>query len=429
MTLHALPRSRLDRLVPPLVRDAALVVIVPVTEDTRWAAESAWTVARAAAAGGHKVRRAVALVDLRLEAPLLHQFKGLAPTPGIADAFASDAALSDVARDQDGIHFLPAGTPVADAAAVISSPRWRRLQAGFRNEGALLFVLLAAERLAEFGAEPDGVLALSPGGVDLGSVPGRALLAARERGIELLGVVRERWSATAPAATPALRIAERPSRLGSGLLVAAAAAAIIATVFLLTPHGAIPGSTSAARLPFSRESFGTAQASISTDSLSNPDPGLPTLARSDSGGWTLQLAAYGSAERAQAHVDHLAAAGIAAFVSPLAPDASGAVWYRVLAGAFADRVTAARARRMLWDRGLAARGAGTPLLAPYSLVLAHSADASRLRTAGLTGVRWGVRNAVLVGAFEQPDQASVAASQLRRLGIATTLVTRTDRTP
>ena len=424
MTLRALPRSRLDRLVPPLVRDAALVVIAPVTEDARWAAESAWSVARAAAAGGQGGRRRVALVDLRLDAPLLHQAKGLDPAPGIADAFASGGALSDVARDQDGVHFLPAGSPVEDAGAVVSSPRWRRLQAGFRNEGALLLVLLPADRLDDFGAEPDGVLALSPGGVDLGSAPGRALLAARDRGIDLLGVVRERWSASAPAA-PALRVTDRPRRVASALLAVTAAAAIIGTVFLATPHGS-PKAT--ARPPYSRESFGTAQSPVAADSLSASDHALPTLTRGDSGGWTLQLAAYGSAERAQAHVDRLAEAGLAAFVSPLAPDASGAVWYRVLAGAFPDRGTAARARRMLWDRGLAARGAGTPLLAPYSLVLAHSTDAGRLRTAGLTGIRWGARNAVLVGAFEQPDQASLAASQLQRLGIATTLVTRTDRT-
>lgn len=429
MTLRALPRSRLDRLVPPLVRDAALVVLVPVTDDARWAAESAWSIARAAAAGGQGGRRAVALVDLRLETPSLHQAKGLPPAPGIADAFATGGPLSDVARDQDGVHFLPAGTPADDAAGVVSAPRWRRLQAGFRNEGALLLVLLPAEHLADFGAEPDGVLAVSPGGVDLGSAPGRALLAARERGVELLGVVRERWSAAAPGAAPALGVAERPRRVGSGILVAAAAALIIGTAYLMSPHGAGSGSKATGRLPLNRESFGTAQSPISMDSVPDPDPALPTLARADSGGWTLQLAAYGSADRAQAHVDRLAAAGIAAFVSPLAPDASGAVWYRVLAGAFPDRATAARARRMLWDRGLATQGAGTPLLAPYSLVLAHSADAGRLRIAGLTGVRWGMRNAVLVGAFEQPDQASLAATQLRRLGIATTLVTRTDRTP
>jgi cell division protein FtsN len=179
----------------------------------------------------------------------------------------------------------------------------------------------------------------------------------------------------------------------------------------------------------SRVSFGTAQAPIFAEPASTPDPSLPALARGDSGGWTLQLAAYGAPERAQSHVDRLVSAGLPAFVSPLAPDASGAVWYRVLAGAYADRQAATAARASLWQRGLAARGEGKALFAPYSLVLAHPADAGRLRAAGLAGIRWGTRNAVLVGAFEHPEQATIAAAQLQRSGVATTLVTRTDRTP
>jgi hypothetical protein len=422
MTLRALPRSRLDRLVPPLMRDGALVALVPVTDDTRWAAEAVWSVARAAAVGS---LRAVALVDLWLDAPLLHQVKKLPASPGIADAFASDGPLSDVAHDVDGVHFLSAGTPTADPSGILAAARWRRLRAGFRSEAALLLVCLPAERLAEFGGELDGVLALSPGGVDLGTAPGRALLAARERGIELLGVVRERWSAPSPALLAAPR-----RQVGPWLLALAAVAAIVGTVLLASSYGAPSGPKAASPRPsVSRESFGTAQAPVSAESLASPDPALPTLARADSGAWSLQLAAYGAPQRAQSHVERLASAGIAAFISPLAPDASGTVWYRVLAGAYPSRPAATAARRILWKHGLAARGEGKPLLAPYSLVLAHPADAGRLRTAGLAGIRWGARNAVLVGAFEHPEQAAIAAAQLQRLGIATTLVTRTDRTP
>ena len=427
MTLRALPRSRLDRLVPPLVKDGALVALVPAADDLRWAAEAVWSVARAASVGSQGRRRAVALVDLCLDAPLLHVIKKVPSSPGISDAFASDGSLSDVAQDMDGVHFIPAGTPVQDLSDILAAARWRRLQAGFRSEGALLLVCLTAERLSEFGAEPDGVLALSPGGVDLGSVTGRALLAARERGIDLLGVVRERWSAPSPSLAAPLAA---PRRLvGPRTLAFAAAAAIIGAVLLASSDSSPSGPRTASRSSVSRESFGTAQAAGSAESLAAPDPALPVLARADSGGWTLQLAAYGAPERAQSHVDRLAAAGLAAFISPLTPDASGTVWYRVLAGAYPSRQTAAAARRTLWTRGLAARGEGTPLLAPYSLVLAHPADAGRLHAAGLAGVRWGSRNAVLVGAFEHPEQAGIAAAHLHHVGIATTLVTRTDRTP
>jgi cell division protein FtsN len=156
---------------------------------------------------------------------------------------------------------------------------------------------------------------------------------------------------------------------------------------------------------------------------------LPIIAAADSGAWTLQLAAYGVPERALAHADRLAAAGVASLVSPLAPDASGAVWYRVQTGPYATREAALTARTTFWRQGVADRGEGKPLKAPYSLVLLRPSDGDRLRNIGFTGVRWGERGPVMVGAFEQPEQAVVAQAQLDRAGIPTTLLTRTERTP
>ena len=39
MTLRPLPRSRLDRAVPPLLNGAALIALVPATDDAQWAAK------------------------------------------------------------------------------------------------------------------------------------------------------------------------------------------------------------------------------------------------------------------------------------------------------------------------------------------------------------------------------------------------------
>ena len=414
MTLRTLPRSRLDRVLPPLLRESALVAIVPVADHAHWSAEAVWAVARAATAGHEDRRRAVALVDLCLESPLLHQARAIASSPGIAEAFASDAPLTEVAHDVDGVYFIPAGSDVQDPDAVRHSPRWSRLQAGFRSERALLLVCLPAERLLELGAVPDGVIALAPMGIDLGSPSGRALLAARERGVELLGVVRERWTASQPA----LLASARPHRLRPAVVAAGAALAIVSVALLATAKEAFkpdPGKPPP-----------------SGDSITGRDPSampVPVLPAADSSAWTLQFAAYGEPERALAHVDRLVAAGLPAFVSPLTPDTSGAVWYRVLAGAYATRDAAAAARQVCWSRGLAAAGEGKLLLAPYSLALRHPADGARLRAAGLAPVRWGERGPVLVGAFEHPEQAAVARATLERADIATTLITRTEPTP
>ncbi len=414
MTLRTLPRSRLDRVLPPLLRECALVAIVPVADHAHWSAEAAWAVARAATAGHEGRRRAVALVDLCLESPLLHQVKAIATSPGIAEAFATDAPLTDVAHDVDGVYFLPAGADVQDPDAVRRSLRWTRLQAGFRSERALLLICLPADRLVDLGAVPDGVIALAPMGVDLGSASGRALLAVRERGVDLLGVVRERWTASQSA----LLAPARPLRLRPTVVAAGTALAIVSVALL-----------AAAKEVFKTDSGGPPPAAESPAEREPAATPVPVLPATDSGMWTLQLAAYGEPRRALAHVDRLVAAGLPAFVSPLTPDASGAVWYRVLAGAYATRDMAAAARQTCWDGGLAAPGEGTLLHAPYSLALRDPADGERLRAAGLAPVRWGERGPVLVGAFEHLEQAVVARATLDRADIATTIITRRESNP
>src|SRR5260370_7125125 len=103
MTGRPLPRSRLDALVPSLLAGQALVALVPATGDQKWAAGAAWDVARAAARGD----RRVALVDLWLERPTLHQVVGLNPTEGIVDAFEHEAPLTHAPPDVDHLSFIP----------------------------------------------------------------------------------------------------------------------------------------------------------------------------------------------------------------------------------------------------------------------------------------------------------------------------------
>jgi len=257
--------------------------------------------------------------------------------------------------------------------------------------------------------------------VDLGSTTGRALLAARDRDVELLGVVRERWSAALTSGR-----AVRSPRVRHGVLAFALAGVVVAGLIVATnrPSPATHAPPPATQTPVAREAFGTAQAPTDLE----PRIPLPILPAADSSAWMLQLAAYGAPNRALSHIDRLVAAELPAVVSPLAPDASGAVWYRVLAGTYRTREEATDARRALWREGLAARGEGTPVFAPYSLALAKPGDADRLRAAGFAALRWGDHGPVLVGAFEHPEAASVAQAALQQAGIAATLIKRTERT-
>src|SRR5439155_937502 len=201
-SVRQLPLSRLGHLVPPLVDDAGLVALMPVTNDLPWAAKAAWDIARIAARDG----RRVALVDLCLETPALHETVGLHATEGIVDAFEYGVSLNKAAHEVTGVFIIPAGSETAHPAEVYGHARWPKLQAGFRSEGALLLALLPPQALAQMSARPDGAIVLAPDGVS----PGFTL----KRDVPLLGVVRDRWLPHPRVSPPAMTVpvAEEPRR-------------------------------------------------------------------------------------------------------------------------------------------------------------------------------------------------------------------------
>ena len=435
---RALPRSRLDNLIPSLVEAQALIALVPATGDLPWAAAAAWDVARAATRGS----RRVALVDLLLETPTLHDVIGVTPTDGIVDAFEFGVSLNKTAHQVDGVFFIAAGSNPAHTGDVFANPRWRKLQGGFRVEGALLLLYVSAGGLARLSAVPDGLLALSPDGYEPESSIGQGIAAAMERGIPLLGVVRERWTpsaAAAPAAEPPPRApravhpspaqgGEAPKRRARPAVVAITLAAGAAGGWVLL---ATAGESFRARLgDLTHVAPASPRPHPVTAAPVRPAPPPPTP-HVDSLPWTIQLAAYGTFEKALALADQLSGARRPAFIAPIALAGrarSGTVWYRVLVGAYQSRDSAAAGRAALWRRGGVPRGQGKLVRAPYSLALAGSALPDSLRARGIAPVRWGT-DGLLVGAFETPEQAALARTQLKRAGIQATLVTRVGSRP
>ncbi|MGH7606368.1 MAG: hypothetical protein ACREME_03430, partial [Gemmatimonadales bacterium] len=186
MTVRQLPLSRLGHLVPPLVEGQALVALVSVTADRAWGAKAAWDIARVATLG--ETGRRVALVDLRLDEPSLHETVGLEPDDGIVDALEYGLSLAKAARLVDRVFFISAGSVTAQPGEIYAHVRWRKLQAGFRAEGALLLLYMSPAGFAQLAAVPDGAIVLAPEGLDLASASGGAIAAALERGTPLLGV-------------------------------------------------------------------------------------------------------------------------------------------------------------------------------------------------------------------------------------------------
>jgi cell division septation protein DedD len=420
VTVRPLPRSRLDALVPSLVTGQALVALVPATGDLKWAAGAAWDVARAAALAD----RRIALVDLWLEQPTLHETVGLTPTEGIVDAFEYDVSLTKAAHEVDRVFFIAAGTVTAHAGDLFANPRWKKLHAGFRVEDALLFLYLSAGALARLSAVPDGLIVLSPDGYEPESSIGQGITAVMERGVPLLGVVRERWTPAAAPAPDPRSVAPPPGRIS-------------AAVRRPTHRLARPVFVAATLAAGAAGSWGLLARGAEHRRAAAPPPAAPVRARPiaaaparrvDSLAWTVQLAAYARLDKALALADRLAADGVTPFVTPVALDDRGrgsAVWYRVLAGAFPTRDSAVGARAGMWKHGLAARGQGDVLRAPYSFSLSDGAPAaSRLRARGIPVVPWGSGSRWLAGAFETPEQASLLEARLKRAGVQATLVTR-----
>ena len=417
MSGRPLPRSRLDVLIPSLMTGQALVSLVPATGDLTWAAGAAWDVARAAAQGD----RRVALVDLWLEHPTLHEVPGLTPSEGIVDAFEYDVSLTKAAHEVDHVFFIAAGTVTAHAGDLFANPRWKKLHGGFRSEDALLLLYLSAGALARLSTVPDGLIVLSPDGYEPESSIGQGITAAMERGMPLLGVVRERWTGAAVAPPPGrISAAVRPGpqrRRTRPVVVAVTLAAGAAGGWGLLARGAEQRTGPVA--PASTPHAAARPAAVV------PQPRVDTLP------WAVQLAAYARLDRALALADRLSADAITPFITPVTLGArrGGSVWYRVLAGGYKTRDSAVTMRARLWERGLAPRGQGDVLRAPYSYALSSTPTADDLRARGIPALVRGSDGRWLVGAFETPDQATVLETRLKRAGVHATLVTRTRTTP
>ena len=411
-TQRQLPLSRLGHLVPPLIDGAALIALIPITDDLPWAAKAAWDIARIAARDG----RRVALVDLCLEHPVLHETVGLQATEGIVDAFEYGVSLNKAAHEITGVFIIPAGSETAHPAEVYAHERWPKLHAGFRSEGALLIALVPQSGLAQFSATPDGAIVLAPEGLGADF--------SLQRDIPLLGVVRDRWLPSHPRTSPPpmpIPIAEEPRRSSrlvlAMLIVAALAASGWALARAREAFVAAPGAPAAPTIV------------RTSTNLHQPPPAAvteppPAPVRLDTLGWTIQLAAYASLDKALGHADRLSAdAGVPTLVTPVPQTGSGPVWYRVLAGSYATRAAAGTARANLWRRGIASSGVGDLLLAPYSYHAPAGASLDLLRHKGLPAVRWS-NGVILLGAFEAPEQAAYTQGQLKRAGVRANLLPR-----
>lgn len=416
MTGRRVPRADLPQSIPTLFGDATVVAVLAphVTTDLG----ALWDIARAAARA-----RPVMVVDLCFEHPRI----GAPGREGIADAFLFGVPLESVVHEAGpDVYAIGAGTPPDEPKDVWAHHRWTRLARGFRHEGALLIVVTPVEALGPLPVPPDRVVVLTTEdiatAVDAGVELERVIAVDRDR-LPMVETRPRRPPRPAPRrvrpslmrrmSRPAVRLGrvlrERERRGGPVVIAATATLAVglAAAAVLFWPAAGEPASSAASAL---------SATPVDGDSLF----------------YSVQVAAYQSATQAEDHARAYAAGGFTPIVTPVRLGRQG-VWYRLLVGTLPTPAAAQRELTAAWRRGLLERPNGTILRTPHTLrlnryrdVARASAAAGALREDGLAGyIVAAPRGAqLLFGAFESPEQATLADSILTALGRPGTLVNR-----
>jgi len=232
-----------------------------------WAGEVALDLA---ASWGTATGGRVVTADAGFQAPCLRYAADLPPGEGLSDMLLWGGSLQRVARrDVRGGFVVTAGTPIADGAAALGTPRWGELCAGCREAGVTLVVVTPASELGSAAIveeASDVVLLVSPD-EDAGSI----LAEGREKVRATLGVALRfpgpvgAASATEPAGPPpsadgkvrgpipsAVGEAEKPrrantrpaSRPSRTVILATLLAVVIVIVLIVSLLGAVspPGA-------------------------------------------------------------------------------------------------------------------------------------------------------------------------------------------
>jgi len=467
-----LPTVRLAELpfqLPDLAQNAAVIALIPADGGADWAAAMAWHVARAAATLG----RRTLLVDCFVDAPRLHTVVGAANDEGIVDAFEYGASLTHIAQRQSepGLFFVPAGTFASDPSALMANPRWSRLAAGFRHEGALLLLYTSSAALPFIITETDAAVILAPDGYDFDRDAAGGLVEALQSGRPVVVVVpgadaapgpgpRAAAAHTVPPAAPAPppaggmqpdHVADRaaPAAQGApeagsgsrpssrrtrppfkgldavsgapprtrraivyfGVLVVAAVLALVA----VRPEWVLPA-------PTEEEALAPVRTARRTGSLP----------------WMVQVSEWDSLARAFAEMDTLRAHGVYSIVTPVRI-ARGIV-YRIHAGPLADKSAA----DWLLDSLRAARRADPVGSIAVQVPLSFHFDSTALAPGHAVALRDSLRAGgigtfllaqpdgrlrVYAGAFENRDEATLLDSLLHTLGRAGRLGVRVGHRP
>jgi hypothetical protein len=401
--------------VASLLDDRTCVVIVGERDDD--AARVALALARA-----HVRRRPAAVVDAAGElAPIQAVLPRDAGPHGVIDHFESGVSLRRIAKavNREGTLFvLPSGAGPFEYEKLLRRERWRRLIMAFRNEGALLFIILPAnaEGLEQFIEDTDGVILVG----DVAYPESRHVVARVASRAHTPGDVGAKPAK--PIAAPAGDVGAPRKAFGqrAAMLIAATLVLVAATALWI--------------------GRGDGAATKHESAITSPSAGSVVLANSDTTGgafYAVDVVMLNSLADAGRQLNEGLRGVPAATFSPVVLGTDSARWYRVLAGAWPGEREADSALAALRTAGLVPMGFGSVRRTPFAVRVANDlsptvaiARATELRAQGFPAyalARDSRHATVYAGAFETPSQATPLLDMFKQAGIAASVAYRIGR--
>ena len=402
--------------------------VVVISDDPLAAAWVAIGVGRAEAA-----HRRVVIGDMIGEVPPIQALVTKDDSHGIYDSFIFGTSLDKVIRAvgaDENLNVLPSGTESPAIAQIAGDRRWRMIAADFAATDALLLIVARADLpgLDKLTAVVDGMLVVgdpsldaAPDAVLLARVPHPEVVAPPKRTkvrvkLAVEPVWRQNWIAFAAAGVLLLVSALAILRPGSGRTLAA-----IAPDTVIIPDSirrdSILRTQRAAILPANN-----------ADSAAAAAYAVEILNANTAEGANLELARHGGMMPA-------------ATVSVVPIGETEVIWYKVVAGAFSDSAQAERLLASLRRRGIVPASTGMVVRVPFALrvdsvpaqAAANSKSSEKVRGYAARGLAiYGLAQTdgsvrLYAGAFESPQQSSLAATALRVAGLTPVLEYRTGR--
>ena len=374
--------------------------------------------------------RPVLLVDMLGQGSALDLMFADDDSHGVSDAARYGVSLARCARpvpNADSLFVVPGGheTPLADD--VVSDHLWGSWSDQCRRAGALLVVAAPADLhfVGRAIDQLDGMVMIGDAAAPTTQTPliGRVPSSRRRTVVE--GTPRTITPAEAEAVRVATPAPVRRSLVAVGIAVLVVGGAFIAPwangrIFQRTPQ-----SETAGTVPIVLPGDPAVATTVAAPVVDLPPGAAP---------WSVEVASVNSFNGAMARVRQALDSLPVPTFAATQPGGGSAVWYRMLAGAFASSESADSLLNALRQRGVLGPAAGRVVQAPFAWLLEESVTEDQLpirlfgwRQQGLPAYalmdRSGITR-IYAGAYQSEAEARLLTPTLDSLNLYATLAMR-----